>query len=120
MIWSLLNIHSHLCYNRRTMPEKKHTIQIPGQEPQTVTVRRDRRLKRSARWQREPDGSLLLRIPYRMPATEIPGLLGSIQKQLLKQKKQAARRTDADLQARAAPSTPPGSTTASNGRPSAG
>lgn len=83
------------------MPEKKHFLEIPGQEPQAVTIRRDRRLKRSARWQREPDGSLLLRIPYRMPNASLPGLLDSIRKQLLKQKKQAARRTDDDLQARA-------------------
>jgi predicted metal-dependent hydrolase len=83
------------------MPEKKHTLQIPGQDPQSVTVRRDRRLKRNARWQRQPDGSLLLRIPYRMPNASLPGLLDSIREQLVKQKKLAVRRTDADLQARA-------------------
>ena len=83
------------------MPDPTHTLKLTNGEEVTVTVRRDKRLKKTARWQREPDGSLLLRIPYRSPRANLPGLLESIQNQLNTQKKRASRRTDTDLQARA-------------------
>jgi len=83
------------------MPETKHTLSLPDGQEITVTVRKDKRLKKTARWQREPDGSILLRVPYRSPRANLPRLLASIEKQLGKQKKRAKRRTDADLQARA-------------------
>jgi predicted metal-dependent hydrolase len=83
------------------MPDPTHTLKLENGEEISVTVRRDKRLKKTARWQREPDGSILLRIPYRSPRANLPELLDAIQKQLGKQKKRATRRTDADLQARA-------------------
>jgi len=64
-------------------------------------VRREKRLRRSSRWQRQPDGSILLRIPIRTPKRDIPGLLESVQKQLEKPAKLRRARTDADLQSRA-------------------
>jgi predicted metal-dependent hydrolase len=84
------------------MPQKTYSIQSPDGSAIQVTVRRDKRLKKTARWSKETDGSLLVRIPYRMRNAEIPELLETIQGQLARRKKRAKRRTDADLQARAA------------------
>jgi hypothetical protein len=84
------------------MPQKSYSIKSPDGSTLPVTVRRDKRLKKTARWSREADGSLLVRIPYRLRNAEIPGLLDSIQGQLTRSKRRARRRTDADLQARAA------------------
>ena len=67
----------------------------------TIWVRRDKRLKKSSRWAQQADGSILLRIPFRLPKREIPGLLTRIADQLEKPTRRAQRRTDADLQARA-------------------
>ncbi len=67
----------------------------------TVHVCHDRRLKKSARWQRRPDGSILLRVPYRTPSHQIDRMLRDIERQLNEQQRQVARRTDADLQVRA-------------------
>ena len=83
------------------MADQKHTIKDKDGNDIIVIVRRDKRLKKSSRWQRESDGSILLRIPYRLPKRQIPDLLKQITKRLDKQVKQASRRTDADLQQRA-------------------
>jgi predicted metal-dependent hydrolase len=79
-----------------------YTIQSPDGRAIPVTIKRDKRLKKTARWVKEADGSLLVRIPYRMRKNEIPGLLENIQDQLGRQKRRAKRRTHADLQKRAA------------------
>ncbi len=83
------------------MAEQKYTIKDKDGNEITVLVRRDKRLKKSSRWQREADGAILLRIPYRFPKRQIPDLLKQITQRLDKHIKQAKRRTDADLQARA-------------------
>jgi len=83
------------------MSQTSQSITLPDGSQVTVTIRRDKRLKKTARWQREPDGSILLRVPYRAPKSSLPGLIESIKKQIGKQRKQARGRTDADLQARA-------------------
>lgn len=83
------------------MPKKSYTLKSQDQKTIPVTIQRDKRLKKTARWGKEPDGSLLVRIPYRMRNAELPDLLETIQAQLLKPRKRAKRRTDADLQARA-------------------
>ena len=77
--------------------------EIDGPEGQTLTVaiRRDKRLKKSARWQREQDGSILLRVPQRLPKRHLKPLLEDIANQLKKQRRTARRRTDTDLQKRA-------------------
>lgn len=77
--------------------------EIDGPDGQTLTVaiRRDKRLKKSARWQREHDGSILLRVPQRLPKRHLKPLLEDIADQLKKQRRTARRRTDADLQQRA-------------------
>ena len=83
------------------MTRKKYTLQTDDGESLTVIVKRDKRLKKSARWGKEPDGSMLVRIPHRLRNSEIPGLLKAIQGQLSRQRKRAKSCTDADLQARA-------------------
>lgn len=83
------------------MAEQNQTLTLSTGEIVSLTIRRDKRLKKTARWQREPDGTLLVRIPYRYPKKSLPRLLNTIQKQLENQKKRAKRRTDDDLQERA-------------------
>jgi predicted metal-dependent hydrolase len=83
------------------MPKKIYSIQSPDGKIISVTIQRDKRLKKTARWGKEPDGGMLVRIPYRMRNAEIPELLETIQGQFSKQKKRAKRRTHADLQTRA-------------------
>jgi predicted metal-dependent hydrolase len=83
------------------MVEQKYFIKDKEGKELPVFLRRDKRLKKSSRWQREPDGSILLRVPYRLPKRQIRNLLDQISSQLKKQVKQVKRRTDADLQKRA-------------------
>ncbi len=83
------------------MTEKHYTIPGPDGGEVTVVVRRDRRLKKSGRWQPQPDGSILLRVPYRLPEQEVKPMLEQIAARLARKQRRAARRTDDDLQARA-------------------
>ncbi len=86
------------------MPEEQRTIQDSQGKTFTVIVRRDGRLKKSARWIVEKDGTVLLRIPHRLPAKEIPQLLKDVIAQIERREKRAARRkshNDADLKERA-------------------
>ncbi|MBC8504393.1 MAG: M48 family metallopeptidase [Anaerolineales bacterium] len=83
------------------MAEIKHTIEDKDGKKINVTLRRDKRLKKSSRWQWESDGTILIRVPYRTPKRAIANLLDQIATQLEKQHKIAERRTDAELQQRA-------------------
>jgi predicted metal-dependent hydrolase len=83
------------------MTDKTYTIADPEGNPLQVTLRRDKRLRKTSRWERTSDGGILLRVPYRLPKAHIPELLDTISTRLARQKRQAARRTDADLQQRA-------------------
>jgi predicted metal-dependent hydrolase len=83
------------------MPGKKYTIADKTGKEITVFVRRDKRLKKSSRWQWEPDGTILLRVPYRLPNRIITQHIDQVAKQLEKRKKMANRRTDTELQTRA-------------------
>jgi predicted metal-dependent hydrolase len=86
------------------MPDEKHTIHDTQGTAYNVVVQRDKRLKKSARWTRERDGTILLRVPYRLPKNQIEPLLKDVAKSLEKQEVQRRRRskrTDAGLQARA-------------------
>jgi predicted metal-dependent hydrolase len=66
-----------------------------------VDLRRDKRLKKTSRWERMPDGSLLIRIPYRLPRHKVSSLLEQVASQLDKTTLLHAHRTDADLHQRA-------------------
>jgi len=83
------------------MAEKKYTIEDKDGKSISVLLRRDKRLKKSSRWQWEADGTILMRVPYRTPKRAIGNLLDQIATQLEKQNKLAERRTDAELQQRA-------------------
>jgi predicted metal-dependent hydrolase len=83
------------------MAEYHHTLTGPDKEPISVVIRRDKRLKKSSRWERVKNGSILVRVPERLPKRYFPELLDDISNQLIKKRKRAKRRTDADLQRRA-------------------
>ena len=83
------------------MTDIKHTIKGQNGAKISVTVRRDKRLKKSSRWQRDSNGTILLRIPARISKKHVKGLLKQIEARLEKQEKTAKRRTDIDLQKRA-------------------
>lgn len=81
------------------MADRTFTIS-DGVNKVRVIVCRDKRLKKMARWEFQPDGSILLRVPYHTPQVELLLILDRVAAQLVKRRKRAAR-TDADLQARA-------------------
>lgn len=83
------------------MSDERFIIHDPAGEEVLVTLRRDKRLKKSARWVSEADGSILLRVPQRTSKANVKLLLRDIEEQLGKQQRRAKRRTDADLQERA-------------------
>jgi predicted metal-dependent hydrolase len=83
------------------MAEYHHTLTGPDKEAISVVIRRDKRLKKSSRWERKKNGSILVRVPERLPKRYFPELLDDISNQLIKKRKRAKRRTDADLQRRA-------------------
>jgi predicted metal-dependent hydrolase len=83
------------------MPEKHYTIRDARGNLIQVDLRRDRRLKKTSRWERLPDGKLLLRIPHRLPRYKVSSLLEQVASQLDKTTIIHAHRTDADLQQRA-------------------
>jgi len=82
--------------------ERTYTLPDPltGEEI-AIRVRRDGRLKRTARLEPLSDGSLLLRIPKRLAWEDVPPLLGQILADRAKKAKAARRRTDDDLARRA-------------------
>jgi predicted metal-dependent hydrolase len=83
------------------MSDSRDTItDINGQQV-VVIVRRDKRLKKNSHWRWQKDGTILLRVPYRLPKHVIGQHLDQIATQLQKQEKLAERRTDAGLQGRA-------------------
>lgn len=83
------------------MPDTKHILTDTSGKQITVFVRPDKRLKKSSRWGWQPDGSILLRVPFRLPKRTITQQIKQIAAQLQKQGKIAERRTDDELQQRA-------------------
>ncbi|MBN1122894.1 MAG: M48 family metallopeptidase [Anaerolineae bacterium] len=86
------------------MPEEQRTVQDSQGKTFTVVIRRDGRLKKSARWIVEKDGTVLLRIPHRLPEREISQLLKDVVAQIERRENRTARRkshNDADLKERA-------------------
>jgi len=81
--------------------EKHYTIHDARGNPIRVQLRRDKRLKKTLRWERLPDGSLLLRVPNRFPRHKVNTLLEPVATQLDQTNLVQSRRTDADLQQRA-------------------
>ncbi len=83
------------------MADEHYTIQDEQGRPVPVKLRRDKRLRRTLRWERLPDGSLLVRVPQRLPKRQIAPLLDEIRGRLDQVIATHKRRTDADLQQRA-------------------
>jgi hypothetical protein len=87
------------------MSKDVYTRQTEDGTPLTIRVRRDGRLRKSARWARQEDGSILLRVPKRTPKQQMDALLDDVVKQVAKQaasrRQLAASRTDEALQQRA-------------------
>ena len=80
------------------MADEHYTIRDGKDQPVQVVLRRDKRLRRTSRWERLPDGSLLLRIPARLPKHRVGSLLVQMASQLEKIKKRSGRRSDGGLQ----------------------
>lgn len=83
------------------MADKVFTIQDKNGTNIRVRVRRDKRLKKTSRWQWESKESILLRVPYRLPNRVIKQQIEKIGSQLDAKPKLAKRRTDTGLQKRA-------------------
>jgi len=83
------------------MPNQRYTILDQKGNLVQVELRRDKRLKKTSRWERQADGSLLLRIPQRLPKFRVGGLLQQVSTQLKQDRKSRPRRTDSQLHARA-------------------
>jgi predicted metal-dependent hydrolase len=83
------------------MAEGQYSIRDRKNNLVPVTLRRDKRLRRTMRWQRMPDGSLLVRVPARLPKRNIAPLLEEIRSQLEKVVETHRRRTHDDLRQRA-------------------
>ncbi len=66
-----------------------------------VNLKRDKRLTKTSRWERLPDGSLLLRVPYRLPNRRVNALLEQVASQLDKSIILHRQRNDAILRQRA-------------------
>lgn len=86
------------------MTEEQHTIRDSAGNTHTVIVRKDARLKKYSRWQHQRDGTILLRVPSRVPKSYLKAVLEHVAKSIEKQQKKRTRRassSDAALDARA-------------------
>jgi predicted metal-dependent hydrolase len=83
------------------MADQRYTIRDKCDHLVQVNLRRDKRLKRNSRWERLPDGTILLRVPSRLPKHRVGALLEQVASQLDKFDMLVSRRTDADLHQRA-------------------
>ncbi len=66
-----------------------------------LIVRRDKRLKKTSRWEWQPDGNILLRVPHTLPNRFVKQHINEISLKLKQQLAFAERRTDVELQKRA-------------------
>jgi len=83
------------------MAEDQYTIRDVNHQLVQVKLRRDKRLSRTSRWESMPDGTLLVRVPYRLPKRSIAAVLEQIAGQLGKSITRHKQRNDADLNQRA-------------------
>ena len=83
------------------MNEQYYAIRDKAGNQIRVCLKRDKRLSKTSRWERLPDGSLYLRIPYYLPRRRIGPLLEQISNQLDKVTASHAQRNDTVLQKRA-------------------
>ncbi len=67
----------------------------------TVLVRKDKRLSKTSRWVWQKDGTILLRVPFRLRKNEIRRMVDQLAGQLEKSSRLTERRSDVELQLRA-------------------
>jgi predicted metal-dependent hydrolase len=83
------------------MEDHQYNIHNSHGEPIKVFLRRDKRLKKTSRWELRQDGSLLLRVPTHLAKRRVGDLLKLVATQMDKAIESHTRRNDADLQLRA-------------------
>jgi predicted metal-dependent hydrolase len=84
------------------MPQRNFSVYDPLLKREVaVQIRRDKRLKRTVRWEQTPEGAILLRIPFYMPWRDVPALIERMEAELQHLAEKAARRTHDDLARRA-------------------
>ncbi len=83
------------------MAKSTYTIKDAHGNQVQVDLKRDKRLKKSSRWERQPGGSILLRVPYRLPKFRIGSLINQVASQLEKAGKKRTHHSDSQLHARA-------------------
>jgi predicted metal-dependent hydrolase len=83
------------------MGDQHYTVRSSQGNQVTINLRRDKRLKKTSRWERLADGTLLLRVPYRLPKRRIGALIEQVAAQVDKSIQLHSYRNDSDLQLRA-------------------
>ncbi len=83
------------------MAEAHYVIRDTRGNEIIVNLRRDKRLKKTSRWERMPDGSVALRVPHRFPGHRVNALLEQVASQLAKADLTHSKHTDAALEQRA-------------------
>ena len=82
------------------MQDKTYKIKNGAGRTIHIIVRRDKRLKKSSRWEWQSEGVILLRVPHRLSDKIIRQQIDSITTKLERQEKMAERRTDKVLNER--------------------
>src|SRR5512136_3128279 len=83
------------------MTYQRYQVRNSQGEQVIVNLKRDKRLTKTSRWERLPDGSLLVRVPYRLPNRRVAALLEQVATQLDKSFSLHRQRNDAFLHQRA-------------------
>jgi len=83
------------------MPYQRYQIRNNHGDQVTVNLKRDKRLTKTSRWERLPDGSLLLRVPHRLPNRRVAALLEQVASQLDNSIRFHGQRNDTVLHQRA-------------------
>jgi YgjP-like, metallopeptidase domain len=83
------------------MEYQRYQIRNKRGEQVIVNLKRDKRLTKTSRWERLPDGSFLLRVPYRLPKYRFAALLEQVANQADQATVVRSSRTDAELHQRA-------------------
>lgn len=83
------------------MEDQQYKIHNSRGELVTVILRRDKRLKKTSRWEFNSDGTILVRVPVRLPKRRVGDILKQVSTRLDKAVELHTRRTDEALQARA-------------------
>jgi predicted metal-dependent hydrolase len=79
----------------------RYLIYTPDGKPINITVKRDKRLKKSARWNQLELDEITLRVPHRWSKRQFPQLVANIEKQLATPKRKRKPKSDSDLILRA-------------------